>query len=212
MWVVIVGDVDAESALAAVKKYMGNAPAMPLPVQKIPQEPVQDGMREKVEFADLQHSYIRMGWKVPGIESQDRFPLYVISNLVGGGESSWLWKELVERDQIAISAGSGFYSSQFPMLFQVGGLTSPGKARQFTEAARKVIYRLIGGEISSEELEKAKQQIIAADIFGRETVEDQATNYGHFAMLADVFDADSYANKIREVSIEGIRGLLSVFQ
>lgn len=211
MWVVIVGDVDVQQALTTVKKYMGNAPNVPVPVQAIASEPVQTGLRETLDFADLQHSYIRMGWKVPGIESPDRFALYVIARLVGGGMSSWLWKELVERDQIAVSAGAGYYSSQFPMLFQVGGLTTPGKARQFTDAARKIIYRLIDGEISPEEIDKARQQIIAADIFERETAENQATNYGHFALLADVYDADKFLNGIREVTVEDIRRVAATY-
>lgn len=211
MYVVIVGDVDVDKALIAVKKYMGNALNVPAPARNISVEPVQDGMRESVEYADIQHSYIRMGWKVPGIDSPDHFTLTVISELVGGGVTSWLWQELVERDQLAVSAGAGYYSSQFPMLFQVGGLTSQGNARRFTDAARKIIYRLTTGEISVEEVEKAKQQLIAADIFNRETAENQAANYGHFAMLSDVMDADSFVTNIRKVSIDDIRRVAETY-
>lgn len=205
MWVVIVGDVDTASAVELIKKYMGDIPKVPAPVQQIPPEPPQNGMRVKVESAELQNSYIRMGWRVPGIESVDKYALYVVARLVGGGNSSWLWKELVERQELAVSAGAGYYSSQFPMLFQVGGVTSPGKSRQFTEEARKIIYRLIDGEISNEEIERAKQQIIAEDIFDREKAENQATNYGHFAMIADVRDSDTFVDNIRSVNIEDIR-------
>ena len=211
MWVVIVGDVDAAKALKTVEKYMGSVPNTPLPAQRLPEEPPQNGMRVGVENADLQYSYIRLAWRVPGIKSVDKYPLYVISKLVGGGSTSWLWKELVESRQLAVSAGAGYYSSQFPMLFQVGGVTTPGKARQFVEAARTVIYRLADGEITSEEIEKARQQIISEDIFESETVEKQATNYGHFAMLADVNDADEFINNIRAVTIEDIRRVATEF-
>lgn len=204
MWVVIVGDVEIDKALDAVRKYTGNVTRQPLPNQQINEEPPQEKMRSRVEYADIQHAYIRLGWKVPGISSEDRFALYVIARLIGGGMSSWLWQKLVEEQQLAVSAGAGYYSSQFPMLFQVGGVTSQSKARPFIEAARRLVYRLHAGEIAPAELEKARQQIIAEDIFGRETAEDQAANYGHFAMLADIEDADCFVEKIRQVSSEDI--------
>jgi len=105
---------------------------------------------------------------------------------------------------LAVSAGAGYYSSQFPMLSQVGGVTSQSKVRPFIEAARKIVYRLHQGEIDEAELEKARQQIIAEDIYDREKAEDQATNYGHFAMLSDVEDADRFVENIRLVTSEDI--------
>lgn len=204
IWVVIVGDVKIDQAIDAVRKYMGSAAKMPLPVQQIAEELPQESMRTTIEYADLQHAYIRMGWKVPGINNPDRFALFMIARLIGGGKSSWLWRELVEEKQVAVSAGAGYYSSQFPMLFQVGGVTSQSKVRPFIEAARKIVYRLHQGEIDDEELEKARQQIIAEDIYNREKFEDQATNYGHFAMLADVADADCFVENIRQVSRDDV--------
>lgn len=211
MWVIIVGDVDTEEALEVVKKYMGNAPKVDKPVQRIPEEPRQDGQRLKVSYGDLQHSYIRMGWHVPGMESDDRFALYLMARISGGGASSWLWKELVEKEQIAISAGSGYYSSQFPMLFQIGALTTPGKARIFTEKAKRIIYRFLQGEVTQEELDKAKQQIIANDIYGKETSEDYANYLGHYAMLGNIADADKFVDKIREVTIEDITAVAAKY-
>ncbi|KAF1080719.1 MAG: hypothetical protein GQF41_3129 [Candidatus Rifleibacterium amylolyticum] len=204
MWVVIVGDVKVDQAIDSVRRYMGDVPRQPVPAQQIPEEPIQEKMRSRIEYADLQHAYVRMGWKVPGIASSDRFALYVIARLIGGGMSSWLWQELVEQKQLAVSAGAGYYSSQFPMLFQVGGVTSQSKVRPFIEAARKIVYRLHQGEIDGAELEKARQQIIAEDIYDREKAEDQATNYGHFAMLSDVEDADRFVENIRLVTSEDI--------
>lgn len=204
MWVIIVGDVKMDQAIDAVRKYMGSAAKSPLPVQKIAEEFPQEFMRTKVEYADLQHAYVRMGWKVPGIESPDRFALFMISRLIGGGKSSWLWQELVEKKQLAVSAGAGYYSSQFPMLFQVGGVTSQSRIRAFIEAARKIVYRLHKGEIEDDELEKARQQIIAEDIYNREKFEDQATNYGHFAVLADIEDADRFVENIRQVTRDDV--------
>ncbi|NLF95236.1 MAG: insulinase family protein [Candidatus Riflebacteria bacterium] len=204
MWVVIVGDVKVDQAIDSVRRYMGDVPRQPVPAQQIPEEPIQEKMRSRIEYADLQHAYVRMGWKVPGIASSDRFALYVIARLIGGGMSSWLWQELVEQKQLAVSAGAGYYSSQFPMLFQVGGVTSQSKVRPFIEAARKIVYRLHQGEIDDAELEKARQQIIAEDIYDREKAEDQATNYGHFAMLSDVEDADRFVENIRLVTSEDI--------
>ncbi|MDN5278530.1 MAG: zinc protease [Clostridiales bacterium] len=204
MWVIIVGDVNTDEALDVVKKYMGNAPRVEKPIQRIPNEPEQKEQRLLVEHGDLQHSYIRMGWHVPGMQSDDRFALYLMARIAGGGMSSWLWQELVEDQQIAISAGAGYFSSQFPMLFQIGALTTPGKARIFTEKAKEIIYRFLDGKVTEEELNKAKQQVIASDIYGKETAEDYANKLGHYALLASVWDTDKFVDQIRQVSLEDL--------
>lgn len=211
MWVIIVGDVEVDPALDLVRNYLGNAPKEPQPMPRIMVEPEPAVMRNIVEYGDVQHSYIRMGWHVPGIDSEDRFALYVIAQLVGGSKSSWLWKELVDQEALAISAGSSYYSSQYPMLFQVGGVTTPGKSRLFVERARQIVYRLINGIISTEEIDRARQQIIANDIFGRETAEGQANNYGHYAMLAKVTDADMFVDQIKNVTVEQIKHVASKY-
>ncbi len=205
MWVVIVGDVETDKALEIVRKYMGSAPKVGAPVVKIAEEPVQNELRQLVEYGDLQHSYIRMGWHVPGMQSEDRFALALMARIAGGGVSAWLWKELVEKEQIAISAGSGYFSSQFPMLFQVGGVTTPGKARIFTDRAKKIVYRFLNGEVTQEELDKAKQQIIANDIYGKETAEDYAQQIGHYALLANVEDVDKFVENVRDVTLEELQ-------
>jgi zinc protease len=204
MWVVIVGDVDKQETLSLVKKYMGNVPSVPKPAQRIPVEPEQTEQRLRVDYGDLQHSYIRMGWKVPGMQSDDRYALFLMARIAGGGTSSWLWQELVEKEQIAISAGAGYFSSQFPMLFQIGALTTPGKARIFTEKTKNIVYRFLNAEVTKEELERAKQQVVANDIFGKEAVEDYATQVGHYALLGDVWDTDKFVDRIRDVTIEEI--------
>ncbi|HNX74317.1 MAG TPA: pitrilysin family protein [Candidatus Rifleibacterium sp.] len=211
MWLIVTGDVDSALTIELVKKFAGQVPRAEAPLQKPLQEPPQKGMRVKVETADITNTYIRIGWRVPGVESVDRFPLYLIARMIGGGTSSWLWKELVDDRQIALSAGAGYYSSQYPMLFQVGGVTTPGKAKQFVDAARSIVYRLLDGEISNEEIEKARQQIIADDYFGRETAENQAANFGHFAMLSDIRDSESFADNIRAVNLEDIRRVASEY-
>lgn len=211
MWLIITGDVDKARALELVNKFAGSIPKAIPPLQKILPEPAQKGMRVKIESGDVSQTFIRMGWRVPGIESVDKFPLYLIARMIGGGTSSWLWKELVEEKQLAQSAGAGYYSSQFPMLFQVGGVTTPGKTKQFVDAARGVIARLLDGEISQEEIERARQQIIADDYFGRETAENQAANYGHFAILSEIGDSESFVDNIRAVNLEDIRRVASEY-
>ncbi|MGM0599790.1 MAG: M16 family metallopeptidase [Candidatus Rifleibacteriota bacterium] len=204
MWVVIVGDVDTNEAIKIVKKFMGNAPRVDSPDQNIPREPQQKEQRLIVEHGDLQHSYIRMGWHVPGIESEDQYALALMARIAGGDMSSWLWQELVEKEQLAVSAGAGYYASQYPMLFQVGAVTSSGKTRLFTSKAKKIVYRFLEGEVTEQELAKAKQQIIAGDIYNKETAEGYAGRLGHYALLASVWDTDKYVDRVRNVTVEDL--------
>ncbi len=49
MWVVIVGDVKVDQAIDSVRRYMGDVPRQPVPAQQIPEEPIQEKMRSRIE-------------------------------------------------------------------------------------------------------------------------------------------------------------------
>ncbi len=211
MWVVVVGDVDPDQAFESIKKQFGSAPKVPKPTQIIKEEPLQTSRREVQAFGDIKQSFVRLGWRAPGISNPDNYTMDVITRIVGVGKSSRLQKTLVDDEQIAIAAGCNYYTSQFPSLFIAAGVTTPGNTRKFIERASQIVYEMKNGEISSEEIEKAKQKIIADSLFSNETAEDQATNYGHYATLTSLDDADKYVSRIKAVSIDDIKRVANLY-
>lgn len=205
MWVVIVGDVATDQALEAVKRTMGVAPAVPMPVQSVASEPLQTVRRERREEGDIQQSYANLAWHAPSIDNPDNFVCDVISVLMGGGRSSRLYQTLVEKERLVTDVGASYYTTKDPALFIVSGQMPQGAIRKFGERVIEMMKGLAGGDISADELEKAKQQLIAVTIFARETAESQAFTYGQMGILGHLEDADAYLDHIRRVTTDDVR-------
>jgi len=205
MWVVIVGDVDADQALETVKRTMGAAAAVPVPVQTIASEPIQTVRRERREEGDIQQAYANLAWHAPSIDNPDNFVCDVISVLMGGGRSSRLYQTLVEKERLVTDVGTAYYTTKDPSLFIVSGQMPQGAIRKFGERVIEMMKGIAGGDISAEELERAKQQLIAATIFARETAESQAFTYGQMGILGRLEDADAYLDHIRGVTTDDVR-------
>jgi len=205
MWVVIVGDVRTDEAIAAVTRTLGTAPAVPVPEQVVATEPLQVARREMRAEGDIQQAYVNIAWHAPSIDNPDNFVCDVISTLMGGGRSSRLYRTLVEEESLVTDVSAGYYTTKDPSLFLVSGQMPQGAIRKFGDRVFQIMKGLAAGEIADEELEKAKQQLVAATVFGRETAESQAFTYGQFGILGRLEEADAYLDRIRKVSADDVK-------
>ncbi|HOY67511.1 MAG TPA: pitrilysin family protein [Candidatus Ozemobacteraceae bacterium] len=205
MWVVIVGDIDTTEAIAVVNRTMGTAPAVAAPDQTVASEPLQNARRERREEGDIQQSYVNLAWHAPSIDNPDNFICDVISVMVGGGRSSRLFRALVEEERLVTDVSASYYTTKDPSLFIVSGQMPQGSIRKFGERVVDLLKQFVAGEIQREELEKAKQQLIATTVFSRETAESQAFTYGQFGILGRLGEADAYIDRIRSVTIEDVK-------
>ncbi|MBF0500037.1 MAG: insulinase family protein [Candidatus Riflebacteria bacterium] len=205
MWVIIAGDIKASEALETVKACMGSAHAAPVPDQVVPAEPPQERRCESRLYGDIQQSYINLAWHAPGIQNPDNYVMDVISTLMGHGRSSRLFKILVEQERLASDLSTSYFTSGDPSLFIISAQIQQSNRRKFIDRAAKLMSDLKEGAIPAEEFEKVKQQLIATTIFGKETAESQAQNYGHYATLGHLDEADSYVDRIREVTLEDVK-------
>ncbi|HEY9071444.1 MAG TPA: pitrilysin family protein [Candidatus Ozemobacteraceae bacterium] len=205
MWVVIVGDIDTAEALAVVNRTMGTAPAVAIPEQTVASEPLQTARRERREEGDIQQSYVNLAWHAPSIDNPDNFICDVISVMVGGGRSSRLFRALVEEERLVTDVSASYYTTKDPSLFIVSGQMPQGSIRKFGERVVELLKQFVSGDIAREELEKAKQQLIASTVFSRETAESQAFTYGQFGILGRLEEADAYIDHVRSVTIEDVK-------
>lgn len=204
MAVVIVGDVKASEVIETVKRLMGSAPAAAVPDQTAPVEPPQDGRREARLYGDVQQAYVNLAWHAPGIKNPDNFVMDIITTMMGHGRSSRLYKTLVEEERLASDLSASYFTSGDPSLFIISAQLPQSNIRKFTERAITLMEELKNASIPGEEFDKVKQQLIASTIFGKETAESQASNYGHYITLGFLNEADRYLDRIRDVTLEDL--------
>jgi zinc protease len=205
MALVVVGDFDTRKVLPKIKETFGTLKPKPLPACAIPEEPPQKEMRTFVFDKNIQEGYFTLAFHIPGVRHEDSPVLDVISNILGGGESSRLYRRIKEEKGLVTNIYTSSFTPKYPGLFVIGGTIDPAKAQDALFEILKETYRLKYEPVSFGELAKAKVNIESDSIYAKETVQGQAQKLGYFEVEAGDYKYENeYLRRISQVSKEDI--------
>jgi zinc protease len=182
---VVSGDLNPEQTIQWIEKYFGPIPkGKPIP-REIPAEPAQTAERRLVDYhANTPLPAVIFTYHMPEAGHPDMYALEVAGNILSGGESSRLYRKLVYDQQIAISAGGQAIILQDPGVFFFFTILQAGQPPEAGEKSlAEEVERLKSQPVSAEELVKAKNQLIAGLVFGRETAQDKAEAVGYAKVI-----------------------------
>ncbi|WEX08430.1 pitrilysin family protein [Chelativorans sp. AA-79] len=210
---VVAGDVDTETVRKLAEETYGKLERGPdLPPRVRPMEP-----EHKVEQASILRdarvtlpSFSR-NWFGPapfGEDQEDVDALLVLSTILGGGERSRLYQELVVKKQIASAAGA-WTSTSMRDYSQIGVYASPispDKLREVEQAVDAEIKKMAVENVSDHELETAKKVLASQLILGWERQMSRALEAGTTLMLGGTLeDVASIRERIDAVTADNIR-------
>jgi predicted Zn-dependent peptidase len=137
----IAGDVNPVEARRMAEKYFGRIPKAPLPPMVRTVEPKQEG-EKRVAVESAAQPFLMVGYKRPSQYSPDDAALDVLSDILAGGRTGLIYKDLVRDKKIALGAGSQdtFPSGKYPALFLFYALPSTGHSLEENE---KALYAII---------------------------------------------------------------------
>ncbi|MGQ0793408.1 MAG: M16 family metallopeptidase [Deltaproteobacteria bacterium] len=205
MAVIVVGDFNKNEIIPKIKDAFGGLKNNPTAVCSLPAEPAQNGIRPFVFDKKVQEGYFTLAFHIPSVRHEDAPALDVISNILGGGESSRLYRRVKEDGELLTNVYAYSFTPKHPGLFAVGGTLEPVKAKDALAEILKETYRLRYEPVTFEELSKAKVNIESDSIYTKETAQGQAQKLGYFEVESGDFRSESeYLRKISEVSQEEI--------
>ncbi|MBI3015755.1 MAG: insulinase family protein [Candidatus Tectomicrobia bacterium] len=205
--VVLVGDVNAEEILPNIREHFGKIPRGPVPPKVLSKEPLQLGERRIHVKKEAQLPFLMVAYHVPNIGHPDEYALEVLEKIVSQGESSRLYRKFVYETQMASYVGGDYARvSADPTLFYFyGGLRPERKVEELERGILEEIERLKREPVNDQELEKAKNQIEAAFIFGRDSNFYQAMQIGILETIGVGYRAlESFVPNIRKVTKEDL--------
>jgi zinc protease len=187
---VLVGDFEPGKLLAKCRQYFEPIPRGPEPPGVTTMEPEQLGERRTELHRPAQVASILSSWHIPSTSHADYYALRVLEALLLQGESSRLYRRLVEEDELALRVFGGMDYALDPTLFQVFMQVRDGIDPKTCEAALyEEIERLRERAPSERELRKAKNQL-AADFYRQlQTISGKALALG----FSDVYFGDPKA-------------------
>ncbi len=208
---VVAGDVDGAEVVEMVRHHFGGHQPSQLQPPKPRREVEQRGPREVVVKAPAKVPYLLMGYPVPTVVTAEvdwePYALEVLAYVLDGGDSARFSKQLLRGSQIAASAGIGYDPyDRLQTLFLVDGVPSDGvTVEQLKSALQQQLQQVQQQLVASHELERVKAQVVAAKVFGRDSVFYQAMQMGTLETIGlDWREMERYEDRIREVTAEQV--------
>jgi zinc protease len=215
---VIVGDVKPDQVFSLAQRYYGPIPKHTLPVRRNYSEPKQIGIKRLVVKAPAELPQLEMAYHTPVLRDpkQDWKPyaLDMLAGVLDGNESARLNQHLVREQQVASAAGAGYDStSRGPSLFTLYATPSTGKTVQDVETAlREQIALLVKDGVNEDELKRVKAQVMAGEVYKRDSVFYQAMQIGQLESVGLGYQAiPVMLEKLQAVTAEQVQQVAKEF-
>jgi zinc protease len=215
---VIAGDVNAKEVFALAQKYYGNVPKSLQPPRRQFDEPAQLGIKRLVVKAPAELPQLVMSYHTPTLKDAQQdwkpYALEILAGVLDGNEAARLNKHLVREQQIASSAGAGYDSTaRGPSLFTLEATPSTGKTVTDVEAAlRQEIDQLVKEGVSDEELKRVRAQVMAGEVYKRDSLFYQAMQIGQMESIGLGYGAiPVMLQKLQAVTAEQVQQVAKEF-
>ncbi len=167
MVITLVGDFESAAALDLVTRYFGSLePGVPLP-PVVEREPEQKGERRAQVMFDAEPQ-LMIAYHKPTMPHRDDYAFDILMQVLGEGRTSRLYQSLVVDKQLVTEVSVfGAPGSRFNNLMTLS--LTPRQSCTCTEVEDAVyseLERLQTEQISQQELEKARRQILTSILRG----------------------------------------------
>ncbi len=208
--VALSGNVQAPEVLQFVAEKTRNfLPRISDPVI-LPEEPLQDSVRwEEKEVPIVRLVQAMIGFPSVNAYEKDLYPLDVLAQVMGEGETCRLHCRLKEDQNKVFSIGASnwtpaFVRGQFIISVSLAPSQWPSALKDIKEEIN--LFRIT--PISAEELDKAKKTAIAQHVFEKESVSAKAASLASSYLLSgNPYFEEEYVDGIRSVTVQEVQAV-----
>jgi len=181
---VVVGDATSEEIFQLCEKYIEPIPqhAPPPPVTTV--EPEQMGERRLVVHKQAELPLLMIAYHVPQTNNPDFYAMNILRTVLVQGESSRMYKRLVDQDQIALEVNLTQQPAFDPTLAIFAAQPKQGVDPVKCEAAIfDELEQIKNTPISDQELEKAKNIRLVEFYHQMRTINGRANTIGTYEVF-----------------------------
>jgi zinc protease len=204
MKLLVVGGIGSQDIFEKAARLFGETGKNKPEREKVV-EPEQHGIRSFSLTMDSDPARVSIAFPIGKLTDPDTPVLDLAAAILSGGRSARFPVQLRDKG-IVLNAWAYAYTPADPGLFIVGAAATQDKVEAASRGLLEQISRLQTEDISLEELNLAREQIINDKIFSRETVQGQAREMGYLALtLGDLRFNDTYYSRLQSVEPGDIR-------
>jgi len=168
----IGGDINEEETLAWVNKYFGSIPRGP--EVAMPEKPIVK--LESNRYISLEDNValplLYMSFPTVSLYHPDEAPLDVLMFILGQGETSLLYKNMV-KNRLAVQASAGHGCQELSCSFTIFALPNPAMGKTLADLEKIMRDSLVefeGRGVTDDDVARVKMNIVSGMIYGLESV------------------------------------------
>jgi zinc protease len=208
MTLVVAGDVDAAALKATLDAGLGawKPSGVKRPVAPKARPARVASRLQLVDRPGAEQSDVRIGLVGPDRKDRRYFAFEVMTSTLGGGFTSRLVQTLREKMGITYGAHAGMDWRRAPGPFVISTAIVTGATGQGIAKTLEILDDLATHDLSADELEKSKQNLIRALPAEFETNASTAATFADLALLGLPIDYYAhYADGIRKVTAKDVK-------
>jgi predicted Zn-dependent peptidase len=173
----VAGNVTTEEVKALSEKWFGDIEAGTPYVRQLPKEPRQTEARMQEVHADVPLDALYKAWHMGGRLGADYYAADLITEIMGSGMSSRLYRKLVKEQHLFSSISCYHTGSLDAGLLVIEGKVTEGRTLEEANAAVEAeLAALVKDGVTEAELEKARNKIEAMIAFEDMSLLNRANN------------------------------------
>lgn len=201
----IAGDLNIEQTKKLIDKYFGPIPKGKKPIYR-PERgdvPLTSEVRDTI-YDNIQLPAVVQAYRIPSIKDEDFYAVRMLSQLLSNGESSRLYKSLVDEQQKAVYIGAFPYPLEHDGVFITFGFANfGGDPNALEQSMDEVIFKTQTELIPELEFTKLRNSIETEFVTSNASMagiaESLASKYTYFKNTSLVnTELDSYMKVTRE--------------
>ncbi|MDQ6972184.1 MAG: pitrilysin family protein [Mariprofundaceae bacterium] len=213
--VVVVGDVDFANVKKVVARSFGKMKKQSVAPRFNPVEPEPIGAKRITARLPAQLPMLAVALPVPvwqpGVNDREAAALAVATEILAGGRSAVLNREIVDRQRKAFSASAGYdpFGMGLDLWFAYGMLGPKQTPEAFEAALWKSIGKMRDAGPDAAQLAAAKRRMIADQVFGQDSLYLRAKEIGRLETVGIGADRrDDWLSALRGVRAQDVRKVL----
>ena len=175
---VVAGDIDEAEAQQLVKKYYNDIPSGSGEIYRpsIIEPPLGAEVRDTI-FDNIQVPLLLQAYRMPAMGTADYYAIEMLGSLLSGGQSSRLYKELVDKEQLALEVGSFALPFNEPTVnFTLAFCNMGVDPLDLENAVNNEIEKVKASLIPEREFQKLRNQFENMVVSGNQRVDERAHN------------------------------------
>ena len=205
MVTVIVGDIDANTALNQIKQNFAKE-TQKSPKSVYAKEKPLTEQKRNIEYLKAQTGYMLIGFRGVNINDKDSYALDVLATILGEGRTSVFYKNIKDKLQLAntISASnSGFRDDG---IFYISATFNPEKQQRLENEIFEEIKNIQKNGVTDEQVSLAKNIIERDTYYARESISNIAQEIGYIMVTSgDISVYENYVDNIKKVTAQDVK-------